>query len=134
MAAKWQGSKWIRPERRTRIYARDKYRCRHCGCRVAAFSDPDRKRLHRAIAVLDHIKPRSRGGTNEDSNLQTSCRTCNCSKQHKVHKLHRPYSVGAMYHPDSVRQSVASVVDSLIKSVLTHKEADKVFQHIANGV
>jgi 5-methylcytosine-specific restriction endonuclease McrA len=35
----------------------------------------------RAIAdILDHIKPRSRGGSNAVSNLRISCRFCNMAK------------------------------------------------------
>jgi 5-methylcytosine-specific restriction endonuclease McrA len=52
--------------RRERIYERDGYRCVECG------TDEN--------LTLDHRIPKSRGGSNEDSNLQTMCAACNQAK------------------------------------------------------
>jgi len=62
------GSKWIRPEKRLAIYARDGFACLYCG---------NDERL-----TLDHLLPRELGGSNEVENLVTACLTCNSSKQH----------------------------------------------------
>lgn len=51
---------------RGRIYARDGHRCRSCG------SSRD--------LSIDHIHPFSKGGCDEDWNLQTLCRPCNSRK------------------------------------------------------
>lgn len=51
---------------RTRIFERDRYRCVTCG----TWED----------LTIDHKIPESRGGTDDDENLQTMCRPCNCSK------------------------------------------------------
>lgn len=51
---------------RRRILARDLYACLFCG----AQSD----------LTIDHRVPLAKGGTNEDSNLQALCRSCNCRK------------------------------------------------------
>jgi 5-methylcytosine-specific restriction endonuclease McrA len=56
---------------RFRILVRDRFRCVYCGAKA---SDPGVE-LH-----VDHVKPRSQGGTNEPSNLATSCRPCNEGK------------------------------------------------------
>lgn len=48
------------------IYERDAYRCRECG---------DWHDL-----TIDHIIPRSKGGTNEETNLRVLCRSCNSKK------------------------------------------------------
>lgn len=56
----------ISARKRLRIYERDGYECLTCGAR---------KDL-----TIDHVRPQSKGGSNEDSNLQTLCRSCNCSK------------------------------------------------------
>ena len=57
------GSKWIRPNTRRRIYERDGNACVHCG--------------RTEDLTLDHIRSRSRGGTNKPTNLVTACRICN---------------------------------------------------------
>lgn len=55
---------------RERVYARDGYRCLHCGA-------TDR-------LSLDHVYPYSRGGADTYSNLQTLCIPCNSSKGARV--------------------------------------------------
>jgi HNH endonuclease len=60
----------VPPVIRLRIFDRDGWRCVSCG------SSED--------LTIDHIRPRARGGTNEESNLQTLCRPCNCRKGARV--------------------------------------------------
>jgi len=51
------------------------YKCAHCG------------RKFRASKVdIDHIKPKSRGGSNNPKNLQVLCQHCNRSKGNKTDK------------------------------------------------
>jgi hypothetical protein len=52
------------------VFERDDGRCRHCGVT---------ERLS-----LDHIYPKSLGGSDELDNLQTLCRSCNSRKGAKV--------------------------------------------------
>lgn len=52
---------------RSQIFERDDYTCQYCGDRGV--------HLH-----CDHIVPVSRGGSNDISNLATSCQRCNQSK------------------------------------------------------
>jgi len=51
---------------RMRVYKRDNHECVYCG---------SKKEL-----TLDHVIPKSRGGTNEWTNLVTSCFKCNLRK------------------------------------------------------
>lgn len=51
------------------IFARDNFTCKYCG------KQSDEVPLH-----LDHVIPVSKGGTNDESNLVTSCRDCNLGK------------------------------------------------------
>jgi hypothetical protein len=56
---------------RQRIFERDGYTCNYCG-------------VHGAKLECDHVVPLSRGGTNDDDNLVTACRSCNRSKHAKL--------------------------------------------------
>lgn len=61
---------------RAYILSRDHYRCRYCGRRLNQQSnntDP-------LDATIDHIHPRSRGGTNKRRNLVACCLECNRRK------------------------------------------------------
>lgn len=60
------GSKWIRPEKRQRIYDRDGRCCVWCG---------SASRLS-----LDHCRPYGRGGSNRPRNLITACLSCNSAR------------------------------------------------------
>lgn len=59
----------ISPRIRARVMERDGFRCRRCG------AGPNDDRL-----VLDHIMPVALGGSDDESNLQTLCETCNLGK------------------------------------------------------
>lgn len=72
---KYNGSKWIRPDKRLSIYIRDGFQCLYCG-RDLRNETPDQLNL-------DHLLPRSAGGSNHETNLITSCKSCNCSRQDK---------------------------------------------------
>lgn len=51
------------------ILTRDGFRCRYCGATGGA-----------VVLHVDHVVPVSRGGTNDEKNLVTSCRDCNLGK------------------------------------------------------
>ena len=57
---------------RFEVFKRDKFTCQYCGA-----SAPD------VILEVDHIKPVSRGGSNQIMNLLTACRDCNRGKTNK---------------------------------------------------
>jgi len=61
----------LTPPQRFAIFKRDSYRCRLCG----AFPEEDDVKLH-----VDHIIPRSKGGSNDPKNLWTLCSECNIGK------------------------------------------------------
>jgi hypothetical protein len=55
---------------RVRVFVRDQGRCRRCG---------STRNLE-----IDHISPRSRGGSDDDDNLQILCGRCNRTKAARV--------------------------------------------------
>jgi 5-methylcytosine-specific restriction endonuclease McrA len=58
---------------RKSVYQRDEYTCQYCG-----------KKPGRDDINLDHIIPKSRGGTNSWKNVVTSCIYCNARKGNKL--------------------------------------------------
>ncbi len=61
----------VRPGRWYFVLARDNWTCKSCGRSTRV----DRVRLH-----VDHIVPRSKGGSDDPENLQTLCEKCNLGK------------------------------------------------------
>lgn len=67
---------WITPRERLSLYERDSWECHLCGGAVDAtvhYNDV-------MAATLDHLVPRSRGGSDDPSNLLTAHRACNSSR------------------------------------------------------
>lgn len=62
-----QGSNWISKKRRLEIQKRDGFRCSYCGEQFKLWS-------------IDHIIPRSKGGSNHSNNLLLACIPCNAKK------------------------------------------------------
>lgn len=63
---------------RFQILERDSYTCRFCG-----------KRAPETELEVDHVMPRSKGGSDDTSNLVTACRDCNRGKGDRVIDLSR---------------------------------------------
>jgi 5-methylcytosine-specific restriction endonuclease McrA len=54
---------------RRAVFARDSHRCQYCGA---------------AAENIDHVVPRSRGGTHTWDNVVASCRPCNARKEDRL--------------------------------------------------
>lgn len=61
--------------KKARVSVKSLGRCWYCGCGLI-----DTPTYHPLQLTLDHLIPRSVGGTNEDENLVFACRRCNCRK------------------------------------------------------
>ena len=70
------GGDWISPASRRKIYDRDGWTCYLCGDVLSGDTLPNTPKS----LTLDHIKPRSLGGSDDPSNLATCCRECNSAK------------------------------------------------------
>lgn len=69
-----RGGQWIRPLKRLAIYLRDRFTCQWCGRDLAAAPGQ---------LTLDHWRSRAAGGSNEHTNLLTSCHTCNSRRRER---------------------------------------------------
>ncbi len=58
-----------------RIFKRDNFTCQYCG-----WSGDNFEKWYIASLCIDHVKPQSKGGTDDDSNLVVSCHACNLYK------------------------------------------------------
>lgn len=65
-------------KKRKSASSRSKGRCYYCGN-----ENPD---------TIDHIFPKSLGGTNRQDNLVLACKSCNCSKGQMTVEEYRAYS------------------------------------------
>lgn len=65
---------WISQSQRVMLYQRDNYTCWLCNKACDTTVDP---RTHDDAPTLDHVIPRSKGGTHAHNNLRTACRRCN---------------------------------------------------------
>jgi len=58
-----------RLKKRFNIFQKNEFTCQYCG-----------RKSPEAILQIDHIIPKTKGGTDEEKNLITSCRDCNIGK------------------------------------------------------
>ncbi len=66
----------ISPSARKKVYERDRYRCWYCGKDLTQSTTPNDENA----PCLDHIIPKSKYKDNCQSNLRTSCKSCNAGK------------------------------------------------------
>jgi 5-methylcytosine-specific restriction endonuclease McrA len=66
--------------KRMKIYLRDKYQCQYCSIKAGKKHPTLGRILEVKDLTLDHITPKSRGGTGLPSNLVTACKPCNQRK------------------------------------------------------
>jgi len=97
-----QGSKWIRPERRLAIYARDNFSCVYCGASLESG----------ASLTLDHVRPSSRGGSNDSANLVCACGHCNSARGNKpVARFCRDEGLDSLAVARRIRNAARRTVD-----------------------
>lgn len=68
---------WITADRRAALYERDGWMCWLCSEPIDRLAHANSDRA----PSLDHVIPRSRHGSNEDSNLRTAHRVCNARRR-----------------------------------------------------
>ena len=66
--------------KRGKIYLRDHDQCQYCSCKAGKKHPGLGRILEVKDLTLDHITPKSKGGTGHPSNLVTCCKPCNQRK------------------------------------------------------
>lgn len=69
-------------KKRLRLMEERGNRCEYCG-----------RWVRKGELTLDHIIPKSKGGTNADDNLLLACRTCNEGKADHIYTTRDPKTV-----------------------------------------
>lgn len=119
-----QVKRWIRDTTRLALYMRDNGRCVYCEAQ--------------ADLSLDHLRPVSKGGSNESSNLVTACMPCNRERGTKPWREYASKHVGAIgrvqrqrrrsirHHRASARvalEQTSNVMDALNADTHTRRTA-----------
>jgi len=73
---------------RMTLYARDWHICAYCGDEFSS-----------SQLTIDHVIPKSRGGTNQWTNCVTACRTCNHKKGNRTPEESKMYLLYVPYAP-----------------------------------
>ena len=72
--------KGISKTKRDFVINRDGARCQMCGIKVITAAENEKDYFKENFCNIDHIKPRSKGGTNSVDNIRVLCRKCNSKK------------------------------------------------------
>lgn len=83
MSKVWRGT-------RARVYQRDGLVCRYCGIQCVEARQNDERKMT-GVATVDHVIPRSEGGSNGFDNLVTACFTCNTRKAKRTGEEYAAY-------------------------------------------
>ena len=113
----WCGMNWIRQEKRLAIYIRDNFVCQHCHRDLRTIDKGNGLRIE-----LDHIVPVSKGGTNHQSNLFTSCSQCNNSRGDKEIDVFHPLMSDRVH---IFKQAEMPLPMELAKQVIAERKAAK---------
>lgn len=81
VSGEWRRGGWISLERRLAIYERDGWVCQICDEPIDRNADPI---TGGRAPSLDHVRPRSLGGADDDANLRTAHRDCNAKRGARV--------------------------------------------------
>jgi len=112
-----QGMNWVRQSTRLAIYLRDGLACVYCGDSLE----------QGAQLTLDHLKPHSKGGTNEAKNLVTCCHRCNSARGNRPVKTFCK-TVAEYLNHDADPDEILKHVRRTARRQLPRKEARKLIK------
>lgn len=71
---------------RLKVFIRDHHTCQYCATKVGKKHPVTKEKLLVKDLTLDHVLPKSKGGSSLASNLVTACKTCNQRKADRTPK------------------------------------------------
>src|ERR1700736_2640045 len=107
-----KGGKWLPAATRLAIYIRDGFVCQYCGC--------DLRKLDPHSVTLDHLVCHKHGGSDEPTNLISSCKSCNSSRGTKSWRQYAPG--GAIERIQRTRRRVLNI--KLAKALINGTAGD----------
>lgn len=75
--------KWKLYSIKQRIVKRDNHTCQYCKKRFPPKVRTNWEKINKKLTI-DHVLPRSKGGTWDDTNLVAACKECNSKKADKI--------------------------------------------------
>jgi len=101
---------WITQVKRLAIYLRDGMACAWCG-----------QGVEQGVSLsLDHLKPHSKGGSNDATNLVTCCEFCNKSRGNRGQAGFARAVAGYVNHGVSAEDVLAHVRKTSQRSLVPH--------------
>lgn len=94
-----QGMNFVRKEKRIALYMRDGLACVYCGSGIE-----DGAKL-----TLDHLTPHSHGGTNDATNIVSSCHKCNSARGNRDYKEFAEKVAAYLNHDITSAQIIAHI-------------------------
>lgn len=92
--------------KRFRVLSRCNFGCHYCG-----------RRAGDVVLEIDHVIPKSRGGTDDESNLVAACEDCNRGKgadvEMRLERFDLPNGKVLFEYPDHTRPSAAEMRELL---------------------
>lgn len=104
--------RWRLPVSRRGVLARDHFTCQYCGDRPG-----------KGLLTVDHVVPRSRGGTKSWENLVAACGPCN---RRKGGRLPSEVGMGLIGKPVQPRYIALAFVESGIRNEVWQKYLEPV--------
>lgn len=101
-------------DRRINVVKRDGYKCYLCKCQLSLYGENGAP-----MGTVDHLVPKSKGGTNDYRNLMACCEPCNKKKAAKIlPQFFIHDSAGALACNDFIFSNKTEVLWEILRRIL----------------
>jgi 5-methylcytosine-specific restriction endonuclease McrA len=100
--------------RRINVIKRDGYKCYLCQCKLSLYGENGVP-----MGTMDHVVPKSKGGSNDYDNLKACCEPCNTKKASKtLPQFFIHDSAGALSCNDFIFSNKREVLWEILRRIL----------------